>query len=78
MKDIRYGVPDGRRELHIIGMFIADRIRTERIALMMTVLGDRSLLHPHVNEMPFTRSLSRVTIPEDVEAVRVRWSGDGD
>jgi hypothetical protein len=137
MRSIRCGVPNGRRELHIIGMFIAARIRTERIALMVTVLlavggilsadefetdldyaqvlearatreasgtwrfdvtvehndtgwdhyadawqvldeqtgavlGERTLLHPHVNEMPFTRSLSRVAIPEDVEAVRVR------
>lgn len=36
------------------------------------VLGERTLLHPHVNEMPFTRSLSGVEIPEGVNAVRVR------
>jgi len=36
------------------------------------VLGERTLLHPHVNEMPFTRSLSGVEIPDDVAAVRVR------
>ena len=28
-----------------------------------TVLGTRTLLHPHVNEQPFTRSLSGVEIP---------------
>lgn len=35
------------------------------------VLGERTLLHPHVNEMPFTRSLT-VEIPEGVTTVRVR------
>lgn len=34
-----------------------------------TVLGTRELLHPHVNEQPFTRSLSGVAIPEDLETV---------
>lgn len=34
-----------------------------------TVLGTRELLHPHVNEQPFTRSLSRVEIPEGTERV---------
>jgi hypothetical protein len=32
----------------------------------------RTLLHPHVNEQPFTRSQSGVEIPEGVTAVRVR------
>lgn len=36
------------------------------------LLGERTLLHPHVNEMPFTRSLSGVAIPNDVTEVRVR------
>lgn len=34
-----------------------------------TVLGVRELLHPHVDEQPFTRSLSDVAIPDDVETV---------
>ncbi|MEL6436447.1 MAG: hypothetical protein AAFP99_06595 [Pseudomonadota bacterium] len=36
------------------------------------VLGERVLLHPHVNEQPFTRSLSGVIIPDDVTTVTVR------
>ncbi|NJM35509.1 MAG: hypothetical protein HC850_13300 [Rhodomicrobium sp.] len=36
------------------------------------VLGTRVLLHPHVDEQPFTRSLSGVAIPEGVEAVTLR------
>ncbi|MDH3666849.1 MAG: hypothetical protein OEN23_07950 [Paracoccaceae bacterium] len=34
-----------------------------------TVYGTRTLLHPHVDEQPFTRSLSGVAIPEDVQSV---------
>ena len=37
-----------------------------------TVLGTRVLLHPHVNEQPFTRSLSGVKIPEGIKSVTVR------
>ncbi|MEO1749016.1 MAG: hypothetical protein AAFR27_10465 [Pseudomonadota bacterium] len=37
-----------------------------------TVLGERVLLHPHVEEQPFTRSLRGVLIPEDFERVIVR------
>jgi hypothetical protein len=37
-----------------------------------TVLGTRELAHPHVDEQPFTRSLSGVEIPSDVETVVVR------
>ncbi|MGF1447076.1 MAG: hypothetical protein ACFBRM_12880 [Pikeienuella sp.] len=35
------------------------------------ILGTRTLYHPHVEEQPFTRSLSGVTIPEDVAAVSI-------
>lgn len=35
------------------------------------VLGDRVLYHPHVDEQPFTRSLSGVEIPEGVTEVFV-------
>lgn len=34
-----------------------------------TVLGERELLHPHVDEQPFTRHLSDVEIPDDDEQV---------
>lgn len=37
-----------------------------------TILGTRTLYHPHVNEQPFTRSLSRVQIPADISEVSVR------
>ena len=40
-----------------------------------TVLGKRVLFHPHVDEQPFTRSLSNVRIPADVKQVIVR-AGD--
>lgn len=36
------------------------------------ILGTRVLLHPHVNEQPFTRSLGGVQIPSDVSEVRIR------
>lgn len=36
------------------------------------VLGKRKLLHPHVDEQPFTRSLSGVKIPADVKTVKIR------
>jgi hypothetical protein len=35
------------------------------------VLGTRDLAHPHVNEQPFTRSLSGVQVPEGVSEVIV-------
>ena len=48
-----------------------------------TSLGLRELLHPHVDEQPFTRSLSGVAIPEGIEEVTVRarclvdgWTGE--
>jgi len=36
------------------------------------VLGERVLVHPHVNEQPFTRSLSGVSIPADIGHVMIR------
>jgi hypothetical protein len=36
------------------------------------VLGTRTLHHPHVEEQPFTRSLSGVEIPDNIRAVTVR------
>lgn len=36
-----------------------------------TVLGTRILAHPHVDEQPFTRSLSGVVIPAEVTQVEV-------
>ncbi|MEL7100690.1 MAG: hypothetical protein AAGM84_17830 [Pseudomonadota bacterium] len=47
-----------------------------------TELGLRVLHHPHVNEQPFTRSLSGVTIPAGTDTVLIEardsvggWSG---
>ena len=37
-----------------------------------TVLGVRTLLHPHVEEQPFTRMLGGVTIPEGIASVTLR------
>lgn len=37
-----------------------------------TELGYRELLHPHVNEQPFTRSLSGVVVPDGVSEVLIR------
>jgi len=37
-----------------------------------SVLGTRTLYHPHVDEQPFTRSLSGVKIPGDVRRVTIR------
>lgn len=37
-----------------------------------TVLGTRTLYHPHVDEQPFTRSLRGVAIPDGVQKVRIR------
>lgn len=46
------------------------------------VLGERVLVHPRVNEQPFTRSLSGVKIPDSVDTVLIEahdtvtgWSG---
>jgi len=42
-------------------------------------LGMRVLYHPHVDEQPFTRSLSGVAIPSDLSEVQIeaRCSVDG-
>ena len=37
-----------------------------------TVLGTRELVHPHVDEQPFSRSLSGVNLPQDLTQVRIR------
>jgi len=37
-----------------------------------TILGSRPLLHPHVDEQPFTRSLTGVIIPKELNTVTVR------
>jgi hypothetical protein len=37
-----------------------------------TSLGFRSLAHPHVDEQPFTRSLSGVVIPQGIDHVTIR------
>ena len=37
-----------------------------------TVLGERVLLHDHASEQPFTRSLTGVVIPDDVEVVTIQ------
>ena len=36
-----------------------------------SVIGTRELTHPHVDEQPFTRSLSGVEIPDDIRLVTV-------
>jgi hypothetical protein len=37
-----------------------------------TVLGERPLAHPHVEEQPFTRSLSGVVLPGGLDRVVIR------
>lgn len=37
-----------------------------------TVLGTRVLYHPHVDEQPFTRSLSGVKVPSGTDQVTIR------
>lgn len=44
---------------------------TAATATATVVLGTRVLLHPHVAEQPFTRSLSGVAVPEAVESVTI-------
>ncbi len=47
------------------------------------VLGYRKLLHPHVDEQPFTRSLSNLILPDGTREVFIRahcsiegWTGE--
>jgi hypothetical protein len=40
-------------------------------AIKGRILGTRILYHPHVNEQPFTRALSGVKIPPDLQRVLV-------
>ena len=42
-------------------------------------LGHRELLHPHVNEQPFTRSLGGVAIADNIDhiTIRAKCSVDG-
>ena len=49
--------------------------RWEVVAPDGTVIAARVLAHPHVDEQPFTRSLSGIVIPDDVSTVTVR-AGD--
>lgn len=37
-----------------------------------TIVGERPLAHPHVNEQPFTRSTSGVVIPDGTAQVYIR------
>ena len=46
--------------------------RWEVVSLDGKVLATRVLAHPHVNEQPFTRSLSGVTLPAGTREVRLR------
>lgn len=46
--------------------------RWEVVASDGTVLATRTLLHPHVNEQPFTRSLGPVQLPKGTEQVSIR------
>ncbi len=36
------------------------------------ILGTRELLHPHVQEQPFTRSLTGVPLPQGISEVLIR------
>jgi hypothetical protein len=51
--------------------------RWQVVALDGTVLATRVLAHPHVDEQPFTRSLSGVDIPPSLTAVIIR-GGDSE
>lgn len=42
-----------------------------------TVIGTRELLHPHVEEQPFTRSLTVDDLPDGLLFIRGKCSVDG-
>lgn len=46
--------------------------RFEILSLAGTILGTRVLVHPHVDEQPFTRALDGVLIPPALRRVRIR------
>jgi len=46
--------------------------RWEVLAPDGTILGTRPILHPHVDEQPFTRQLSGVIIPKGIQIVIVQ------
>lgn len=46
--------------------------RWEVLAPDGTILGTRPILHPHVDEQPFTRKLSGVIIPKGITTVTVQ------
>lgn len=46
--------------------------RWDVLSLDGKIIASRVLLHPHVNEQPFTRSLNNVTIPESTTEVILR------
>jgi hypothetical protein len=46
--------------------------RWEVVAPDGTVLGARVLVHPHVDEQPFTRSLGGVAVPDGIDRVSLR------
>ncbi len=48
------------------------------VAVDGTILGTRELLHPHVTEQPFTRSLSNVSIPDGMTEVFIEASTNTD
>ena len=65
---IRMGSPTGGGALP---GFLA-QLPAQVVAPDGRVLGERRLLHPHVQEQPFTRSLGGVEIPAGVEEVTIR------
>lgn len=42
------------------------------VTLDNEVIGTRVLYHPHVDEQPFTRSLSGVSVPKSISQVKIR------